>query len=102
MNKKLLVKTIANTLADTKWRDPNFKSEHACRTFYSYIIRKELSFSIVRQTCWMKSDRLGLACHNGAALNRGLNQVARERNEVAIQEELYVRRHGNRADNIVI
>jgi len=28
--------------------------------------------------------------------------VARERNEVAIHEELYARRHGNRADNIVI
>ena len=31
-----------------------------------------------------------------------INQVARERNEVAIYEELYARRHGNRADNIVI
>ena len=28
--------------------------------------------------------------------------MARERNEVAIHEELYARRHGNRADNIVI
>jgi len=35
-----LVKKIANTLAETKWRDQNFQSEHACRTFYSYVIQK--------------------------------------------------------------
>jgi len=97
-----LVKKITNTLAETKWRDQNFQSQHACRTFYSYVIQKDLSLCIVRQTCWMKRDRLGLACHNGASLTQRINQLARETNEVAIYEELYARRHGNRADNIVI
>jgi len=36
----------------------------------------------------MRTDRLGLACHNGASLTQRINQVARERNEVAIYEEL--------------
>jgi len=45
---------------------------------------------------------VGLACHNGASLTQRNNQLAREKNEVAIYEELYARRHGNRADNIVI
>ena len=37
----------------------------------------------------MKKDRLGLTCHNGASLTQRNNQLARERNEVAIHEELY-------------
>ena len=38
----------------------------------------------------------------GASLTQRINQVALERDEVAIQEELYARHHGNRADNVVI
>ena len=73
-----------------------------------------LCLCIVRQTCWMRT--------HGASLTQRINQVARERNEVAIYEELlsksnqsreiflcptllkltklYARRLDNRADNV--
>jgi len=61
---------------------------------FNHIIQKELSLCIVRQT-W---PRVPQWCLSQA---RGKTKVARERNEVAIQEELYVCRHGNRADTPV-